>query len=143
MKLAFYCRDCSSERIFEDPINTEFPCPCGGTYRMKTTGPARTGRQIAAEPAVTGGGTIYDLLQASGNSWWNKPLRVLQRYKVAQCRSCGKIQVTEAEAAMTCRSCGKRSEFRKEGRWHTNLKDFDTHPEALKYMNEWTMREKR
>jgi hypothetical protein len=139
VKFVFYCSGCQSEKTIDNPINVELPCVCGGISRLRTTGEARTKKELDAEPCATGGGTIYELLVGS-NTWFNKPRTGLKRYKTAMCRSCGSIQVTAAKEYLTCRSCGKKHEFRKNGTWHVKLKDFDDFLEAQDYLKEWTLR---
>jgi len=140
MKFVFYCMGCQSEKTVENPIHVELPCSCGGRMMLRTTGEARTKQELDTEPCATGGGTIYDLITGSKDSWFSKPRQELKKYKTAMCRSCGTIQVTAAKDFLSCRSCGKRHELRKNGAWHVKLKDFDSFQEAQEYLKEWTLK---
>lgn len=136
----FECDNCGYVEAIANPIRACKPChKCNeGTMRMVVIAPLNN-----PKPKIV---TISELPETSlmgtlmrGEISSLKPLRTLKRYKVAQCRSCGCVQVTEGLEQFRCRNCDKEMPFRKNGEWYVKLKDFDSTEGAHEECAKWKL----
>ncbi len=58
-------------------------------------------------------------------------------WKVAQCPSCGWIQVLRSKFKLYCKRCGRSFNLRKSGRWNVKIRLFHAELEATVFCQEW------
>jgi ribosomal protein S27E len=138
VNFVFSCSKCGASQDVDSPLTTEIPCACGGMLVMSST--ARKSKVLSQDSGFVqcvASGTVGEILLDRA-PWMTTAFKRLKRYKVVQCRSCGEVQVSEAESAMKCRRCGKQAPFRLRGDWHVNLRDTNDYGEALRICKDWS-----